>query len=404
MIEMRAGWKWEDLERFVIDSIALSIALLSFLQAARASEPEALKLLISLEQPQVTAPFPLRVTIHLHNSGSQPLWLYRHARDPAAVGLTAAQRLEMEEGQASYASGGSTFKARLEPLDAHDVAAPAQAHTLESVGMAHPTLVRLAPGGDYEERAVVQVDAAESAGGNSKPLWGRYRLTAVYGASFSSAAEVERNLGVELWQGEVTSNAVEVELRPPAGQGSVSGTTIGADSRPVSSALVSLSDSNEHLIEQARSDPDGKFQFNNLPPGLYWATARRAGSDVDTVVFRHVELETPSSAGSVNLPFLPQEIYEPKQMLHKPVLLRVVDNAGRPADHVSLEITWSSGTVLDSVKAETSDDGTAAVELLPGRNYLTLRRRGCPKDDQWIDVAQGGGVDDAKLTLDCSRK
>lgn len=394
--------------RFVpICAVSALVTAAAWALPATAQAPGAaaspLQFLVSVEQPQVTAPFPVRVTLHLHNSGQTALWLYRRARDPGAVGLPEAKRLELAESEMTYATGGSTLAARLEPVEAREVAAPAQARTLASVGMPHPALVKVTAGGDYEEHAVIHVDPAKTGDG-SKLLWGHYRLVAVYAAQFSNGDEVARNLGVVVWQGEVTSNTVDVELRPPAGQATISGATLAADSRPQSGALVSLSDSSERLIEQARSDPDGKFQFTDLPPGLYWVTARRAGSDVDTVVFRHMQLETPSSTGSVNLPFLPQEIYQPKQMLHKPVLLRVMESAGRPADGVSLDITWSSGTVLDNVRTSTADDGTAAVELLPGRNYVALKRRGCPKNEQWIDVVQGDGIDDAKLTLDCSRK
>jgi len=81
-----------------------------------------------------------------------------------------------------------------------------------------------------------------------------------------------------------------------------------------------------------------------------------------------------------------------------------VKSEGRPAGKVLLEVVWSSGTVLDNVKGETADDGIAALELLPGRNYVTLKQRGCPNQDARVDVAQGDGIDDSALTLDCSRK
>jgi len=97
---------------------------------------------------------------------------------------------------------------------------------------------------------------------------------------------------------------------------------------------------------------------------------------------------------------LPPETYEPKQVLHKPVLLRVVNNAGGAIGGVTLESTWSSGTVLDNVKGETSDDGTATLNLIPGRNYLTLRQRGCPKQEQRVEVRPGNGMDDFKLILE----
>ena len=100
----------------------------------------------------------------------------------------------------------------------------------------------------------------------------------------------------------------------------------------------------------------------------------------------------------------PPETYLPRQMLHKPVLFRVTGSAGAGLGNVSLEITWSSGTVTDSVKGRTSDDGTAAVELIPGRNYVTLKRSGCPKDDERMDVAPGPGIDGFRVVYDCTKK
>ncbi|HEV2494688.1 MAG TPA: carboxypeptidase-like regulatory domain-containing protein [Terriglobia bacterium] len=396
--------------RFSSLGTALSdLLLLSVMSAAplvaQTSVGEAPKLLISVEQPRITAPFPVRVTLHLHNSGQTPLWLYRHARDPNAAGVSPAQRIEPEENGSSTTTGGSTLTIRLDPVEAGGNATPAQGRALESVGMPHPKLVKLAPGDDYEEKAVIHVAPALAGTGTSaKPVWGRYRLSITYGATFSNGDEFARDLSLTVWQGEVTSNTIEVELAPPQGTGSVAGATVSPDMRPISGILVSLSDNDERLIDQVFSDTEGRFSFTQLPLGLYWATARRPDAQEDTVVFRHVELTSAAPAGTVELPLLPTEVYEPKQMLHKPVLIRVTGSAGGPVDKVELELTWSSGTVLDNVKAETDADGAAAVELIPGRSYVSLKRRGCAKLDQWIDVAPGDGIDDGKLTFDCARK
>jgi len=387
------------LATFVGSSLVTSQAV------AQASKPEPLKLLISVEQPRITAPFPLRVTLHLHNSGATPLWLYRHARDPNAAGVSPVHRIESDDNGPSGTAGGSTLKVRLAPAGAGDIATPAAGRVLESVGMPHPKLVKLAPGDDYEERAVIHVaPALVGTGTSAKPVWGRYRLSTTYGATFSNGGEVARDLGLTVWQGEVTSNTIEVELAPPQGAGSVAGTTVSADMRPISGILVSLTDNDERLIGQVFSGDAGRFSFSDLPLGLYWATARRPDAQEDTVVFRHVEITPAAPAGVVELPFLPSEVYQPKQLVHKPVLVRVTDSAGRPADKVELDFTWSTGTVLDNVKAVTDADGAAAVELIPGRNYVSLKRRGCATLDQWVDVAPGTGIDDGKLSFDCTRK
>src|SRR6266699_1484671 len=182
---------------------------------------EPLKLLISIEQQSITSPFPLRVTLHLHNSGQRPLWLYRKARDASTAFHGDASRLESEERVTAYTSGGSTVAVQLAPAEAREIATAAQGMVLDSVGMPHPKLIRLAPGEDYEEKAAVRVSPALiGTTADRKPLWGR-------------------------------------------------------------------------------------FQFTQLPFGLYWVTARRVGSPVDTAVFRHVELTPSAPAGTVELPLLP---------------------------------------------------------------------------------------------------
>jgi hypothetical protein len=391
--------------RRIFRALLLSPLLLLFLpaQSNSAAEANALKLLISIEQQSIAAPFPARITLHLHNAGQRPLWLYRKARDASTTFRGDAARLESNEHAAAYTTGGATIAVRLDPAEAREGAVPAQGTVLDYVGMPHPKLVRLAPGEDYEEKAVVRVSPA-LAGPDTKPDWGRHRFSVVYAAKFSNAEEIERNLGVAVWHGEVASNTIEVELSPPTGQGSVRGSALGQDSRPTPGVLVSLSDEQERLLDQTLTDTQGRFSFTHLPFGLYWVTARRPNSPVDTVVFRHFELKSSEPAGAVDLPLFPPEVYEPKQMLHKPVLLRVVDSAGHPAARVALEITWSNGTVLENVKAQTDEDGTAAAELIPGRNYVTLKRRGCPKEEQWVEVAPSQGLDDSKLTLECARK
>ncbi len=359
-------------------------------QTKSAPDANPLKLLISVEQQSITSPFPARVTLHLHNSGREPLWLYRRAR--------------------SQTQEGSSLKVQLEPtgiLQGQEISTPGQGTALESVGLPRPKLVRLDAGEDYEEKPAIRLEPAVAGpGGESKPIWGRYRLSVVYRAGYSNGEEMARILGVVTWRGEVTSNTIEVELLPAgaAAQGSVAGTVIGSDGVPLRDVLVSLSDQEERLLDQSLTGAEGRFSFPHLPLALYWLTARIANSTTDTVVFRHIELTPDQPAGAMELVMLPQEVYEAKGMLHKPVLFRITDSAGAPLDKVMLEVTWSNGPVLDNVRVEVLDDGTAALELIPGRNFVTLKRRGCPKEEQRVDVAAGDGIDGFKLALECGRK
>jgi len=366
----------------------------------------SLKLLISIEQQTIAMPSPARITLHIHNSGSEPAWLYRHARDAAIVARTATVVINSsDEHPGNTTRGGSTLAIHLTPAAPSDTATAGESLILESVGLPHPKLIRLAPGEDYEEKAIVHLaPALAGAEGSAKPVWGHYRLSATYGASYSNGDETARNLGVTLWQGETESNTIDIDLEPPPATdtGSVAGAVVTPDSRPVfNTTVVSLSDREQRLVDQSRTDRDGRFSYSHLPIALYWVTARREAATTDTAVFQHVELTSAAPNGALQLVMVPPEIYEPKHMLHKPVLVRVTDSAGRPQDKVTLDATWSSGSVMDDVKGETSDDGVATLELLPGRSYITMKRKHCGQRDDRIDVEEGGGIDDFKLVLDC---
>lgn len=362
-----------------------------------------LKLLISLQQTAITSPFPARLTLNLHNAGNQALWLYRKVRTPRAT----AARI-MEENQAPETSGASTLAVKLEPAESKGPSAeatPAKGTVLESVGMPKPKLVRLGASEDYEEKVILHLQPARSGTeGEGKPVWGRYHLSVLYRASFSNAEEIQRNLGTTLWQGDVASNTVDIDFLAPTAQGSVTGTVVRADSTLITDGRVSLSDREERLVDQTRTDVDGKFSFSNLPPGLYWVTARLEDATEDTAIFQHVDVTADQPAATLQLVMLPQEIYEPQKVLHKPVLFLVTDGSGHPLDKVRLEITFSNGPVLDNVKSETGADGLVTVELIPGRNFVTLKRRKCPDQQERADVAAGHGVDDFKFVFDCLKE
>jgi hypothetical protein len=366
-----------------------------------AASDTSLKLLISVEQQNIAAPFPARVTLHLHNAGNETVWLYRHAQ-----GKLPAPRLELEEDAPRQSTGGSMLTVKLEPASAGQatLSSPAQATVFESVGLPKPKLVRLAPGEDYEEKTSIRLTPALSE--VQKPIWGTYRVSLLYGAQYSNAEEIQRNLKVTVWQDEVSSNTIEVQLQPPSPEwrGQVSGTVDTPDSAPIRDAIISLSNQAEQLVDQTTSDPEGRYSFSNLPPGLYWVTARRNGASEDTAVFRHVQLTPSELSATQELVVIPQEIYEPRKMFHKPVLFHVTDSAGRPLDRVGLEVTWSNGPVVESIKGETGSDGAVALELIPGRNFVTLKHHGCPRQEERADVAAGWGIDGFGYKLACGKK
>ncbi len=386
-------------------AILLGLAFVAWPLKGHGAE-SSLKLLISVEQTRITSPFPARVSLQIHNAGQEALWLYRRARDPGSV-RTAPP---LSDRPTSETTGGATVGVNLEPVAAptpQDVIETARGRIIESVGLAKPRLARLGPGEDYDEKVSLQLSPTIiESDGQKKPFWGRYRLSVVYGARYSNAEEIQRNLHATLWQGEAASNVVEIELAPPPAdaQCSISGRVMRAEGRAVFPARVSLVDDQDHVLEQIQADESGRYSFGQLPPATYFVVGMRPDFTEETAVFKSAAPSAADPAATLDLVMVPLEIYESQKLLHKPVLFWVADQAGQALGNVQLEITWSNGTVLDNVKGETGQDGIAALALLPGRNFVSLRRRGCPKQDDRADVAPGTGVDGFKLIYDCGRK
>ena len=383
--------------RFTIAALlALAGASLSGQAGPAVAQANGLRLVLSLDSSSLTFPFPARETVHLVNRGTKPVWLYHRAR---ATDVGAGLRPALTENPPAEGP----------MLAVHFAAAKGDSErgegaVLEPTGLPHPHLVRLGPGEEYAEKEVIQVSpAAESKDGKGAPIWGRYRLSVTYRAKYSNADEIARVTGVQFWQGEVASEAVEVELRPPAGTGSITGSVVGPDNQRVTNALTSLTDEEERLIGQERVDFDGRFAFSNLPLGSYWVVVEREPRKEQTAVFRRLTLTAESPAASFDFVLSPLEINEPKQMLHEPVVIRVTNPAGHPLADTSLEATWSSGEVMDSVKGKTDREGLATLELIPGPNFITLRRKGCPAGDQRVVVEGSGVVEGFNLVEECSK-
>jgi hypothetical protein len=355
-----------------------------------------------MSQQFAAQPGAARILLHIHNPTQQTVWLYRRAK-----GKRPAEDRPRDENRPPETTGGSTVEISLQPVDskaAQAAAAPAVGTVLEYVLMPKPRLVKLAAGSDYEETSIVQLRPALAEG--EKPIWGAYRLTVVYEASYSNGEEFQRILGVTLWQGEVTSNTLTVELRSalPDSVGVLSGSALGQDLQPRAGIRVSLQDEQGQLIDQQVTGADGRFSFAHLPPALYWVTGRREAAAEDTVTFRHEELSSATPSVNTQLVFYPAEIYDAKKLVHKPVLIRVFDPGGQPVSGIELEGIYSNGQVLDDVKATTGDDGTAAMELLPGRSSFSMNRRGCAQQVERADVTTGVGVENSKFVFDCVKK
>jgi len=364
--------------------------------------PPQIQLLISARQQFLAEPEAARIVLHIHNPTPQTTWLYRRAK-----GKHPLEDRPREEDQSVETTGGSTVEVRLQPADAkaaQGVITPAEATTLEYVQMPKPRLAKLAAGGDYEEVSIVHLRPALAE--RQKPVWGAYKLTVVYGASFSNGDQFQRNLGTPLWQGEVTSNTITVELRPPLpdSKGVLAGSALGKDLQPRAGVRVSLSDEHGQLIDQQVTGGHGRFSFANLPLTTYWVAGRREDAKEDTLIYHHEELTSAAPSVNSQLVFFPVEIYEAKKLVHKPVLLRVFDADHKPLGGIDIDVIFSNGDILEDVKATSGDDGMAALELLPGRSSISLNRHGCAEQVERVDVDPGVGVDSSKFTFTCEKK
>ncbi len=385
---------------------ALATVLLLTPLCAVPSRAEDLKLLISVERQSIVAPNPVRAMLHFHNSGRQTLWLYRPVRSEMPGDRLGLMVPGADGARRGETYGGSQIKVRVVPQNAAD----SDAKTAEGSGFAmapdalpYPRLVRLAPGEDYQEKVSIHVEPAQTKSATSEqPAWGPYRFSVTYSADYSNAEALARNINARLWHGQATSNTVALELRPPADQGSVAGTVLDSIGRPDGQALVTLSDDNENTLDQLLTDDDGRFAFAHLPLGRYWLTVRQPGADHDTSVFRHVDVTAAGSPATAEIMMVPVEINKADRVLHKPVLFNIVDSKGHPLANVKLAILYSSGGLVENLKAQTAEDGFTAISLIPGSIYVTLQTAGCKKEDRRAGVAPGAGVDGFKFSYDCA--
>jgi hypothetical protein len=386
----------------------MAAALLLAALCAIPSRAEDLKLLISVQQQSVVAPNPVRATLHFHNSGQQVLWLYRPVKSsaPSGQGVYIAPGA-YGTGQ-NQAYGGSKLQVELVAQHApagSEQAAPGTGFVIAPDALPYPRLVRLAPGDDYEEKVNIHATPATTkSGATDQPVWGAYSFSVNYSADYSNAEAMSRDIHANLWHGEATSNTVTLQLQPPDAQGTIEGTVFGSSGRAYGGVLVTLSDDNENPIDQLYADDNGKFTFAHLPAGRYWLTVRDPGTEDDTSVFRHLDLDQGGAPATPEIMMLPVEINKAERVLHKPVLFHTVDSQGHPLAKVRLAILYSSGNVIEHLKTQTGQDGFAAISLIPGGNLVTMRMDGCKDVQRTAGVARGPGVDGFEFVYECARK
>lgn len=389
-------------------SRALAAVFLITLLCAVPGRAEDLKLLVSVQQQSIVAPNPVRATLHFHNSGNQTFWLYRPVLSEIPGDRLGSIVPRPEELRPGEAYGGSRLEVHLVPQNppaqgSDDKVAAGSGYAMAPDALPYPRLVRLGPGGDYNEKVSIHVEPAEAkAGANNQSVWGPYKFSVEYSGDYSNADSLGRSINANLWRGHATSNTVTLELRAPPAQGSIDGTAVDSLQRPFGDALVTLSEDNEDALDQIFADDEGRFSFAHLPPGHYWLAVREPASDHDTSVFRHVEVGNTASPATADIMMVPVEPDRGDRLLHKPVLYHIVDNQGHSLANVRIAILYSSGNVLENQKAQTGDDGFAAASLIPGTTYVTLQTAGCKKEERRADVVPGPGVDGFKFTYDCA--
>lgn len=378
---------WPRVIRLSVAVMFAGVFLAVMCRAQAPAGPQPLQVAISASPAGVSGSYA--VTLRFHNSGSAPLWLYRPVT---------------EAGSEENFPGGSTVTAHLDPVSSISLASPAVATVFRVPGFPHPKLFAVPPGGNDEESIAVRVLPGK-AGANQVPYWGAYKLSLAYSASYPNGDSIRRNLGVGLWSGSVMSNAVEITLAAPAASdvGEISGTTLDHDGRMAAGIVVSLSDDHGNVLRQTITGFDARFHFGHLPFGRYWVTVRREGWTTDTSFYEHADLSVQNPDAQLKLVMLDEKAYEGKQMLHKPVLIRVRDGSGDPVADATLAILWTDGSVTESEKIETGAEGMAEAELIPGTNYVTISKRHCSKEDQNTEIVPGGGIDSMDATYDCKK-
>ena len=387
--------------RFVLVVLMACSALPALGQASHPA-PQPLTLAVSVNTQAVTAPLPIRVTLHLHNSGAQTIWLYRPVRDASEAGEDFDRK-----------RGGSTLVTRLLPLNLPAGAVvnlAAIGKVMKPANLPHPKLVKVDPGGDFEETLAIRILPAllhgPSGSSGNLPFWGSYRFSLIYGAGYPNGDDLRRDVGVVPWEGGVTSNALEISLAAPpdSNRGRISGSIVNQQSGFVGDAVVSLSAENGHLLNQLVTNSSGTFSFSSLPLATYWVTAREEGSTQAGGMYEHATLTSDQPEASLKLLLASEEDSDAKKLLHKPVLFRITDSANQPVDGALLDDTWSDGPVMEDLKGKTGASGVVVMDVLPGSNYVSIKKRGCRSKDERSQVSSAIGVDGFNLIFDCERK
>ncbi len=377
------------------------LAVACGLRCARAqTATQPLTLTISVSQSVIPEPFSATVSLHFHNAGSRAVWLYKPVHDAASMFM----------GIVSPRTGGASLATYLQLIRADEGAvagtSPGVGTVLRPPDFPHPTAVKLSAGGDATESAVIHLTPAtvRTAGG-TRPIFGTYRLSVVYSASYANMSAL-KGTDVNVWQGSISSNPVtlKIEPAPDSAGGVIAGTVLDRRASPLGGMLVSISDWTEHVITQQVTAADGGFYVDGLPLGRYWVDVRPLGSDRDTGLFEHAVLTNSQPEARLRLIMLHGRVYEGRKMLHKPVFFRITDNAGNPLGGAELSILWDNGTVLSNVKVKNNEDGLAEADVIPGTNYVTVKRHGCRKKNTVANVSHRSGIDAFIIALTCKEK
>jgi protocatechuate 3,4-dioxygenase beta subunit len=143
--------------------------------------------------------------------------------------------------------------------------------------------------------------------------------------------------------------------------GGIKGTVIDKSRQPVKNALVEVYDSNGTTMGRQTTDTQGYFEFTSLLAGDY---SLKAGLDQFPSGGTRVSVR---AGDTTSVEIMIEERDSPGFLAGL-----VVNRAGRPVAHATVQITDERGNAID--RQVTRGDGSFEVELSPGK-YMVLAGR-----------------------------
>ncbi|MFI5203173.1 MAG: outer membrane beta-barrel protein [Flavobacteriales bacterium] len=148
-----------------------------------------------------------------------------------------------------------------------------------------------------------------------------------------------------------------------AGNGTISGVSFGDDNAPVSFAVVLLKNKSDSLLFKGeQSDEQGRFLFEQVPPGSYFLLIQAAGVQTRVVDSIHIT-ETNSTVDLGKITLHPQELDAVQIIADKPFIERQVD---RTVINIENSLLQTGSSLLDMMEklpmVQVSQEGNISVK------------------------------------------